>query len=73
MHPLLEQFCRAAEFRPEFLRRCQREFREQLAPLLDERDRVLAENIELKARIDALETELAQAQGKVRRREAAAV
>ena len=51
-HPLIEEFCRAHELQPHFLRRCQREFREIIQPMLDERDVLLAENTELKAKLE---------------------
>lgn len=51
-HPLIDEFCRANAFQPQFLRRCQRVFREEVQPQLDERDRLLAENAELKAKLD---------------------
>lgn len=48
-HPLIDEFCRAQTFQTSFLRRCQREFREIVQPLLDERDVLLGENAVLKA------------------------
>jgi len=53
-HPLLDEFCRAREFRADFLRRCQREFRDTIQPLLDERDALLTENATLKAQLEAV-------------------
>ena len=51
---LVEEFCRVSglTLKPEFFRRCQREFRDTILPLYDERDRLLEENAALK---DALE------------------
>ena len=37
-HPLIDEFCRAYSLDQSFLRRCQREFREQVQPLLDPLD-----------------------------------
>lgn len=53
-HPLLDEFCRVAGLescRPEFFRRVQRELREQIQPLLDERE-------SLGERVRVLEAEL---------------
>lgn len=55
--PLIEEFCRiysADSMRSEFFRRCQREFRDRVQPQLDERERLLVENAELKAQIEQL-------------------
>jgi len=53
-HPLIDEFCRAHVLNPEFLRRCQRVFREDVQPQLDERDRLLARVSELEAENSAL-------------------
>lgn len=53
-HPLIEEFCRAHDFRPDFLRRCQRVFREEVQPQFDERDALLVENADLKAKLKTL-------------------
>ena len=53
-HPLVDEFVRARDFRPDFLRRCQRVFREEVQPLFDERDTLLTENADLKAQIEKL-------------------
>ncbi len=37
--------------RIEFFRRCQREFRDEIQPRLDERDRLLVENEDLKTQL----------------------
>lgn len=50
-HPLIEEFCRAHQFDPSFLRQCQRVFREEVQTQLDERDRLLVENAELRAKL----------------------
>ena len=60
MHPLLEEFCRASEFQPHFLRRAQRELREVVQPLLDEREALLAEYTAKNARIAELEAQIAE-------------
>lgn len=56
-HPLIEEFCRQAglELRPEFFRRCQRVFRDEVQPRLEQADVLEAENAALKARIETLE------------------
>lgn len=51
-HPVIDEFCRAREFRPDFLRRCQRIFRDEVIPLLDEREHLLRENADLKAQLE---------------------
>jgi len=52
---LMEEFCRVAglELKPEFFRRCQREFRDGILPLLAERERLLEENAALKEQLQA--------------------
>jgi hypothetical protein len=54
-HPLIEEFCRAHDFRPDFLRRCQRVFRDEVQPLIDERERLLVENADLKAELATID------------------
>lgn len=51
---LVEEFCRISglALKPEFFRRCQREFRDNILPLYDERDRLLEENASLKADLE---------------------
>ena len=51
---LIEEFCRISglALKPEFFRRCQREFRDNVLPLYDERDRLLEENTALKADLE---------------------
>lgn len=56
-HPLIEEFCRIHgmdSMRPEFFRRCQRTFREEVQPQMDERDRLLVENAALKLQVEKL-------------------
>jgi len=53
MHGLLDEFCRAGELRPGKLHQFQREFRDQIQPLLDERERLLEENAALRAQLEA--------------------
>lgn len=44
MHPIIEEICRAgASVRPDVLRRWQRQLRDELQPMLDEREALLAE------------------------------
>lgn len=50
-YPLIDEFCRInglGACQPSFFRRCQREFREHVQPMLDERDRLLVETVELR-------------------------
>ena len=49
-HPLIDEFCRANTFRPDFLRRCQQVFREEINPALGELEVLRTENAELKAK-----------------------
>jgi hypothetical protein len=61
-HPLVEAFCRqGGTLQPEFYRRCQRVFREEVQPMLDERDRLIEENAALKAQVEKLTTRKAKA------------
>lgn len=51
MHPTLEQFCRiqgVSACQPEFFRRTQRELRDTVQPLLDEREHLIEENARLR-------------------------
>ena len=54
---LLEQFVQVhgLELKPEFFRRCQREFRDYVLPMYDEIERLKAENDNLKALTARLE------------------
>lgn len=75
-HPLLDEFCRISgvgNCQAHFFNRCQREFRDTINPALDERERLLVENANLKAQIAALETTVAAGQKKAQRREAGEV
>lgn len=40
--PKLEEFCRAHDFKPSFLRDMQRYIRDEIQPKLDERDQLLS-------------------------------
>jgi hypothetical protein len=52
-HPLLEEFCRArSELRADFFRRCQRVFRDEIIPQLNEIELLRAENVALKAQLE---------------------
>ena len=51
-HPLIDEFCRAQQLHPEFFRRCQRVFREEVQSQLDERERLLTENADLRAQLE---------------------
>lgn len=50
-HPLIDEFCRAHTLHPSFIHRCQREFREQIQPMLDEREQLLVRVAELEAQV----------------------
>lgn len=67
-HPLIDEFCRAGTLHPDFIRRCQRVFRDEVQPLMDAGQQAIAENAELKAQIAALDAELAQANTRAKRR-----
>ncbi len=59
MHRLIEEFCRVHSVRdlqPHFFARAQRTFRDEIAPALDERDRLLEENQALRAQVEKLQT-----------------
>lgn len=60
MHPLLDEFCRAHVLQPVPFRRMQRLMRSDIAPMLDERDRLLEENAQLRAEIATLTAQLEQ-------------
>lgn len=60
-HPLIDEFCRVpgvGACQPHFFNRCQREFRDTIQPLLDEREQLLVENATLKEAIDAAQARL---------------
>src|SRR5688572_10984044 len=48
--PKLEEFCRAHDFKPNFLRDMQRYLRDEIQPKLEEREQLLAEREERKKR-----------------------
>lgn len=57
-HPAINEFCRIrslGSYRPVVFRRHQRVFMNEVNPLVDERDRLLEENGQLKARLADLE------------------
>lgn len=71
-HPLIDEFCRqAGDLRPDFYRRCQRVFRDEVQPALDELDTVKAEIARLQQEIARLQQEIARLQ--IRKRESKAV
>jgi regulator of replication initiation timing len=50
-HPLIDEFCRVAgvhQCQPQFFNRMQRELRDQVQPLLNERESLLIENAQLR-------------------------
>lgn len=66
MHPLLEEFCRIAgrdACRPEVFRRLQREMRDIVQPLLDERDGLAQRVVELEADLARLRTTVTKGKG----------
>ena len=52
--PKIEEFCRAHDFKPSFLRDMQRYLREQIQPRLDERDVLIEQNHALSEELHAL-------------------
>lgn len=55
-HPLIDEFCRqAGELRPDFFRRCQRVFRDEVQPVLDEAEALRTENARLQQEIARLQ------------------
>jgi hypothetical protein len=64
-YPLIDEFCRAHELRPEFFRRCQREFRSEVQPMLDQREQLLVENAALTAEVADLKEKLDRKRTKV--------
>ena len=70
-HPLLEEFCRANnQLRPEFYRRCQRVFREEVNPMYERGEQAAVTIAEKDREIAELR---AQLEAKNRRKEPAAV
>jgi hypothetical protein len=53
-HPKLDEFCRASSFRPDFLRACQRVFRDEVNPIFDQVETLRQENADLKAQVEKL-------------------
>lgn len=51
-HPLIDEFCRAHTLRPDFFRRCQRVFRDEVQVQLDDLDQLRRENADLRAQLD---------------------
>jgi hypothetical protein len=58
MDPVIEEFCRAHELRPEVFRRMQRYFRDILTPKLHAIDELLAEVTLLRAELAALKADI---------------
>ena len=61
MHPVFDEFCRAAALQPHVFRRMQRQVRTEIQPLLDERETLLVEvaslreaNADLQRQIETL-------------------
>lgn len=63
-HPLIDEFCRAHTLHPDFIRRCQRVFRSDVQPLLDQLEPLRAENAALKAQLNALAVPVAVGRAK---------
>lgn len=69
-HPLLDEFIRIpgiGSCQPHFFNRCQRVMRDEIQPLLDERDRLLVENETL--RVDLAKTTESKGKAPVKLRE----
>lgn len=63
-HPLIDEFCRVQSpdgLKPEFFRRCQRVFRDEVQPQLDECDRLRLVNEALGFEMKDLRDKLAGA------------
>jgi hypothetical protein len=61
--PKIEEFVRAHDFKPSFLRDMQRYLRDTIQPLLDERDRVIEENHRLHEELIALKKKVGKRDG----------
>ena len=56
-HPIIDELCRVHgpdDMRFEFFQRCKRILRDEVNPMLDERERLLEENMALKADLEKL-------------------
>lgn len=56
-YPLIDEFSRINSLdscQPSFFRRCQREFRDNVQPMLDERERLLVEVETLREQVEQL-------------------
>jgi hypothetical protein len=51
---MFEEFCRAGSLQPHILRRIQRRVRDEIQPMLDEREALIEENAKLREQIAAL-------------------
>lgn len=51
-HALIDEFARASTLHPDFLRRCQRVFKTEIQPMLDERESLLLENLALRQELE---------------------
>jgi len=68
-HPAIDEFTRIyslAQFQSSTFRRLQRVFRDEVQPLLTERDELADENARLKQRVEALEAAVADATHELR-------
>ncbi len=66
-HPIIEEFCRIyslATLQNVPFRRMQRIMRDEVQPMLDERDKLLVENAELRAQIEKLSSVTIEIDGK---------
>jgi hypothetical protein len=54
LHPMFEEFCRAGALQHHVLRRMQRRVRDEIQPMLDEREVLIEENASLREQVAAL-------------------
>ena len=55
MHPILDEICRSkGALQPHVMSRVQRTLRDEIAPILDDYERLKAENESLKAELETL-------------------
>jgi hypothetical protein len=60
-HPLLDEFIRASsQLRPEFFRRCQRVFRDEIRPVFESAEALQIENAALREQLEALQAKAAK-------------
>jgi hypothetical protein len=70
-HPLIDEFCRVGgvqNCRPQFFRHCQRIFRDEVQPQLEQREQLLDANARLEVENAELKAQLAEVQKRGRPR-----